>query len=429
MGARWAKCTKEEAPAASAEEGVPPEAAPRPRGPEVAGQIGEAAEGLGGDETSNPAGGAADGAGEPRCSVVRATPDAALLEKLRKRSECSPIRQREIFVAECAGGDAITQLKEVVATADGITVVSANLYYGRCVSATDGAQGVDPARTIAAIAAVLENGADVICLQEVPGGAAPEGQGTDAYPDLGDFDKDFPKASFDQWPEELAKLGAQDGVHIIYAPARNSTMYRCSFGNALVINTRTMRVDDSSVVVQDCLTEPTEQESLEGRAGVTAVVEGVGGGGKLGVCCTHLTEKVVGEPGQKQCEQLEALLAGTLSKPQYEGLPMVLCGDFNINNVQQMPAASAEFCKSSEFLHQHEAYDPYKRLSDAGFIGSQEHALKHGGALDTCWNAACVDYNGYKGPGVRPLAVGIIDPTVNGYVLSDHRWPVAVYSC
>ena len=30
----------------------------------------------------------------------------------------------------------------------------------------------------------------------------------DAYPDLGDFDKDFPKASFDQWPEELAKLGA-----------------------------------------------------------------------------------------------------------------------------------------------------------------------------------------------------------------------------
>ena len=107
---------------------------------------------------------------------------------------------------------------------------------------------------------------------------------------------------------------------------------------------------------------------------------------------------------------------------------MVLCGDFNINNVQQMPAESAKFCKSSAFLHPHEAYDPYKRLSDAGFISSQEHALKQGAALDTCWNAACVDFNGYKGPGLRPLAVGVVDPTVDGFVLSDHRWSVAVYS-
>lgn len=369
-------------------------------------------------------------AGAADTIVVGATPDAELLDKLTRRDKCAPPRQREIFVEECAGKDAIAQLNEVVATADGITVVSANVYYGRCVS-TDGSQSqvVEPAKTMAAIAGMLENGADVICLQEVPGGVAPEGQGKDAYPDMGSFDKDFPKASFDPWPEELAKLGRQENVEVIYAPARNSTMYRCSFGNALVINTRTVRVDESSIVVQDCLTEPTEQESLEGRAGVTAVVERIVGGGKLGVCCTHLTEKVVGEPGQKQCEQLEALLAGTLSNTQYQGLPMVLCGDFNVNDVLEMPAKGAEFCNASPFLHPHTDYDPYKRLSAAGFTSSQEYARRQGAALDTCWNAGCVDFNGCRGPGVRALAVGVIDPTVDGFVLSDHRWPVAVYSC
>ena len=63
------------------------------------------------------------------------------------------------------------------------------------------------------------------------------------------------------------------------------------------------------------------------------MVQPVGGGGKLTVCCTHLTEKVVGEQGQKQSEMIESLLQGTLSDPLFAQHPTVLCGDFNINDV------------------------------------------------------------------------------------------------
>jgi endonuclease/exonuclease/phosphatase family metal-dependent hydrolase len=362
-------------------------------------------------------------------AVVDASEDADLLGKLEQR-KVGPPAQRALFVTESAGTDAVAHLAKVVAAAPaaGITIVSANVYYGRCVATTKGREeAVDPAKTMAAIGALIAGGADIICLQEVPGGAAPEGQGKDAYPDLGDFDKDFPKASFDQWPEELAKLGAQDGVHIIYAPARNSTMYRCSFGNALVINTATLRVDESSLTVQDCLTEPTEQEGFEGRSAVTVVVEPVGGGAKLAVCCTHLTEKQIGEQGQKQCEMIEALLTGTLADPRYADLPTVLCGDFNINDVGAMPPESAAYCNSSPFLHPHTEHDPYARLTSVGFTSSQHYAQQEGTALNTCWNAGIVDYNGSRGA-VRPLAVGILDPTHDGHVIADHRWPVAVYT-
>lgn len=357
--------------------------------------------------------------------VVGATSDAALLRKLEAR-KCAPPAQRAIFVTECARSDVVSQLAAVGAQADGITVVSANVYYGRCVALTEGhEEAVDPAKTVAAITALIAGGADVVCLQEVVGPPAPEGQGKDDY---GDFSQQFPQATFAPWPEQLERLGAQEGVKLIYAPAQNSTMYRHSFGNALVINTATMRVDESSIVVQGCLTEPTEEEGWEGRAAVTAVIEPVDGGGKLAVCCTHLTEKQIGENGQKQCEMIESLLAGTLSDPRFARLPVVLCGDFNINNVSEMPAESAVFCNSSPFLHPHADYDPYTRLAAAGFTSAQLYAQQEDAALDTCWNAGCVDYNGCRGA-ARPLAIGILDPTHDGYVLSDHRWPVVVYSC
>eukprot|EP01043_Picozoa_sp_COSAG02_P018977 COSAG02_NODE_901_length_16056_cov_52.549477_3_plen_417_part_00 len=414
----------------SAEEGVPPEAAAQePQGPEVQGQTGEAAERLGADKTSDASEGGGGGGGEPAPApapvVVGATADAALLRKLEAR-KCAPPAQRAIFVTECAQSDAVARLGEVVGQAAGITVVSANVYYGRCVATTDGREeAVDPAKTVAAISALIAGGADIICLQEVVGPPAPEGQGKDDY---GDFSQQFPQASFAPWPEQLEILGAQENVKLIYAPAQKSTMYRHSFGNALVINTATMRVDESSVVVQDCLTEPTEEEGFEGRAAVTAVVESVSGKGKLAVCCTHLTEKVIGEHGQKQCEMVESLLAGTLSDPRFADLPMVLCGDFNINDISELPAASAMYCDSSPFLHPHPDHDPYKRLTAAGFTSAQHYAQQEGAALDTCWNAACVDYNGCRGA-ARPLAVGILDPTHDGHVIADHRWPVVVYSC
>ena len=364
--------------------------------------------------------------------LVNAATDAQNLEKLEARG-CPPVEQRAIFVGEVAGGDATSQLAKVVAKAEeahsarGITVVTVNCYYGRCVATTDGREEVcDPARTMAAIQALIQAGADVVCMQEVCGPPVPEGQGKDDY---GDFTKQFPQAAFAPWTEELEKLGAAAGVKLTYAPAKNSTMYRHSFGNAIAINTATMSFDEASVTVQDCLTEPTEEEGFEGRSAVTVVVEPVGGGGgKLAVCCTHLTEKVVGENGEKQCEQLEALLEGTLSLPAYAGLPTVLCGDFNINNAAEMPAACAAFCNASAFLHSHADFDLYARLADAGFTGGQSYAQQEGVVLDTCWNAACVDYNGCRGA-VKPLAFGVIDPTHDGYVIADHKWPVGIYAC
>ena len=356
--------------------------------------------------------------------LINAVADARGLEQLQARA-CPPVEQRAIFVGEVAGGDAVVQLKEAVAKASGgVTVVSANCYYGRCVATTDGREeAVDPARTMAAIQALLQAGADVVCMQEICGPPAPEGQGKDDY---GEFSKQFPQAAFAPWPEELEKLGATAGVKMIFAPAKNSTMYRLSFGNAIAINTATLNVDEGSVRMQDCLTEPTEEEGHEGRSAVTVVVEPVGGGGKLAVCCTHLTEKVIGKSGKKQCEQLEALLAGTLALPVYAGLPTILCGDFNVNNSREMPRLCAAFCNSSGFLHCHPEFDPYARLADAGFKGGQSYAQEEGSVLATCWNAACVDYNGSRGA-VKTLAVGVIDPTHNGFVIADHKWTIGIY--
>ena len=88
----------------------------------------------------------------------------------------------------------------------------------------------------------------------------------------------------------------------------------------------------------------------------------------------HLTEKQVGEQGQKQVEQIQALLDGSLADAAYADMPMVLCGDFNINNVGEQPPATAAFCRESPFLHPHADHDPYDRLAAAGFKGGQHYA-------------------------------------------------------
>jgi endonuclease/exonuclease/phosphatase family metal-dependent hydrolase len=244
--------------------------------------------------------------------------------------------------------------------------------------------------------------------------------GKDSY----DFDF-FPKEAFAPWPEEAAAFEARAGVKFLFGAAENSTMYRHSFGNAIAVKTSTLNVVDSKV--QACLTAPTEAEGMEGRAAVTIVVQPVGGGGKLTVCCTHLTEKVVGEQGQKQSEMIESLLQGTLSDPLFAQHPTVLCGDFNINDVGGgMPPKSAAYCQASPFLHPHPDYDPYTRLAGAGFASAASAASAEGRSLHTCWNGGIVDYMGGRN-GAVPLAFGCVSPTHNGQVVSDHRWPVGVY--
>ena len=368
-----------------------------------------------------------DEAGNPvslgNVAVVGAKTDAELFALLEKRGELPPSKQRDLFIEECAGGDAAAQLATVVGAAGqpGITVVSANVYYGQCTVPGTGEKSIDPARTFAAVEALFAAGADVVCMQEVVG---EQDMGIAGGKDSYSFDF-FPKEAFAPWPEATAAFEARCGVSFVYAAAENSTMYRHSFGNAIAIKKSTLKVVDSKT--QPCLTVPTEQEGMEGRAAVTVVVQPVGGGGKLTVCCTHLTEKVVGEPGQKQAEMIEALLQGTLADPKFAQYPTVLCGDFNINNVAEgMPPKSAAWCQASPFLHPHADYDPYKRLADAGFTSGSSVAVAEGTSLHTCWNGATVDYNGWRN-GAMALACGCVDPTHNGQVVSDHRWPVGVY--
>ena len=127
----------------------------------------------------------------PPVAVVGASADADLLGKLEAR-KCAPPAQRALFVTECAGADAVAQLAGVVAAAPagGITIVSTNVYYGRCVATTEGREeAVDPAKTMAAIGALIAGGADIVCMQEVVGPLAPEGLGKDDY---GDFSQQFP---------------------------------------------------------------------------------------------------------------------------------------------------------------------------------------------------------------------------------------------
>ena len=304
--------------------------------------------------------------------IVAATPAAQCLERLQARGKLPPPAQRELFVKECSAGNAAVQLAAVVAkAAEGrtLTVVSANVYYGRCTDAATGSESISPETTLRAIEALLQSGADVVCMQEVVGGDAPEGQGKDDY---GDFSKQFPKADFAPWPEEAKKFEARTGYKFLYAPARNSTMYRHSFGNAIAVKTSAVRIVDFKT--QDCLTEPTAEENGEGRAAAVVVLEPAGGGKPIAVCCTHLTEKQVGEQGQKQVEQIQALLDGSLADAAYADMPMVLCGDFNINNVGEQPPATAAFCRESPFLHPHADHDPYDRLAAAGFKGGQHYA-------------------------------------------------------
>lgn len=373
------------------------------------------------NEASNPG-------AEASVAIVGGRSDDELLEVLhpRKGGKMHPKEQRALLVNECAAGDAGSQLKAVVDAAGqpGITVVSANLYYGQCTVPGDPqTMSVDPARTFAAVEALFAAGADVVCMQEVVGPVDMSLKGgKDSY--SVDF---FPKEAFAPWPAETEAFEKRAGVKFIYAAAEESTMYRHSFGNAIAVKTLTLKVVD--LKTQPCLTPPTEVEGFEGRAAVTVVVQPVRGGSMMTVCCTHLTEKKVGENGEKQSEMVDSLLAGALADPKFAPYPTVLCGDFNINNCRGgMPPKSAAWClvEDHPFLHAHTEHDPYDRLQAAGFVSSSDVAVANGSSLYTGWNGGIVDYNGWRN-GASPLAMGCVDPTHNGQVVSDHRWPVVVY--
>ena len=357
--------------------------------------------------------------------MVNGTPSSTLLAMLNERSGKAPTLQREIFVQECAeSSDAPSQLAEAAMSIGSsknsfVTVVSANCYYGQCTDPITKAKSIDPAQTFKAIESLFAAGADVVCMQEMIGEQLPADQGKDVYP----FDF-FPKAAFATWPGEAEKFAGNADITYLYAPAKNSAMYRQSFGNAIAINKRTMNVIQFHE--QPCLTEPTESEAGEGRSAIAVLVEPVLGGGQLVVCCTHLTEQQIGETGQKQCEMIDAILTGVLAEAPFINQPTVICGDMHINNVVDLPLACAEFCYASPFLHPHGDHDPYARLAAAGFKSGQSFAKNTGVVLNTCWNAACVDYIGSRG-GAQPLMYGVLDPTCDGKVLSDHRWPVGMY--
>lgn len=357
----------------------------------------------------------------PNPDIVRGTPEGLLLSMLEARAGKSPVEQRKIFVKECASCDMRSQLVAAMTSIAGpvATIVSANCYYGRCTNPLTSENFIDPGRTFRAVKSLLDSGADAVCMQEVIGGALPNGQGKDTYP----FEF-FPKQDFAEWPLEAEKFAACKNIRYVYAPAKNSAMYRQSFGNAIAINTETLRVVD--LCTQACLTEPTEVEGGEGRSAVAVLVEHIVGGHRFAICCTHLTEKQIGEAGQKQCEMIDALLQGILAQKPFNEHPVVLCGDFNINNVDDQPVSCAEFCKTSSFLHPHPSYNPYERLGAAGFKSGQSYAKRGGQVLNTCWNAACVDYIGVRGD-VVPTLYSVLDPQHDGMVLSDHRWPVGVY--
>jgi endonuclease/exonuclease/phosphatase family metal-dependent hydrolase len=334
----------------------------------------------------------------PGVVVVCGASAEGALQRLQRRDRKAPPAQREIFVEEAAaGGEAASQLGEILSAASAapggegtkLTVVSCNVYYGQCVTPASKAKAIDPRRTLRAIEALFDAGADVVCLQEVVGGPAPEGLGKDEY----GFDF-FPKEDFAAWPTAIEEFRERlrGRVEWVWAPAQNSTMYRYSFGNAVVV-----RVDKGLQLagaprLSPKLTEPTEAEKGEGRSAALVTLQREGREA-VAICCTHLTEQVIGEPGQKQMEMLAALLqAGEgLAGSALEGgvlaltgdTPTILCGDFNINNVQEQPTPSQDWCMKSPFLHAHADHDPYALLSKHGFRGAQFYAQQQDLVLAT----------------------------------------------
>lgn len=145
-------------------------------------------------------------------------------------------------------------------------------------------------------------------------------------------------------------------------------------------------------------------------------------GKQLIICGLHLTEKVVGLPGQRQRAMIEAAL---VAATRYPCLPIVLAGDMNINQVTDLPPAIAHMCQQNPFMHPAPGHDPYDLLRAAGFRSVQQFAAAQGKVLPTVWNGACVDYLGSRG--VTPCAVTILPPVYSGHVFSDHAFPVASF--
>lgn len=142
------------------------------------------------------------------------------------------------------------------------------------------------------------------------------------------------------------------------------------------------------------------------------------------VCGTHLTEKVVGKAGQRQKKMVEALLK--ICDEEYPLTPTILTGDFNINNVKDLPDEVLEFCKGNPFIHPHDEHNLYDSLTAAGFTSAQAIANTRGLTLPTCWNSCSVDYMGSRG--IPALAVSVLSPKHKGVHISDHGFPIGVYS-
>jgi len=147
-------------------------------------------------------------------------------------------------------------------------------------------------------------------------------------------------------------------------------------------------------------------------------VEEISNGRKLVMCGTHLTEKIVGLPGRRQAEMVQAILK---QATDYPSTPIVVMGDMNINQVDDMPDSFATACRGNKFLHPHPDHDPYRLLANSGFVSAQRLGGNAAHVMRTVWNGVGVDYMGFRG--LLPVALTVLNPFHDGYIISDHAFP------
>eukprot|EP00040_Diaphanoeca_grandis_P007372 m.40699 g.40699 ORF g.40699 m.40699 type:complete len:399 (+) comp18581_c0_seq1:331-1527(+) len=356
----------------------------------------------------------------------------AVLERLKDRAAMAPADQRVMFAQEVFDNDVsigppLEQLRGHM-TPSSCTVALCNTYYSRMIhkSKKDPSmfkenEIINPTITYEAVEAMLDGGADLVLLNEIVFGeeATKEEGAKDAY--------SFPffsKESFDQHGKAIdafRKRTESKGYEFIGAPAAKSTMYHKKFGNAIVVNSKKLEVIER--YNHNVLSKPTPEDP-EGRSVLFLRLKHKSTKKEFVVACTHLTEKSTA----RQKYQLNLVLneIQKFAKRRKGDVPIILGGDFNANQVADLPAKVADFCKTSPYLSSTAEDDPYVQLGAFGFKSAQSIATAEGEVLMTCWNAASVDYLGATN-GLTTEYVSVLPPLYKGFCVSDHNFPVVIY--
>ena len=352
------------------------------------------------------------------------------LEILTKRTRRSPVDQRSIFCQEFPPGTEIMdelnnsmhQLNISELETSSFSVISMNAYYGRIQhQGRLGSETIKPTYIMEVVKSMLKSGVDAICLQEVVLGHLEQlKDGKEEYPGW-----EFKKEDFDIWKETIEGLiqDAEGKYAIIEGAATPSCMFKNPFGNMVLINTEKFNVKGTTVVPQ--LLEPTPEDP-EGRSAIfVELCHKTNPDKRFVLVNTHLTERQVDAPGQRQALMMNELLKH-LKIFNNQKLPTIICGDFNINDARGLPEEVSAWCLSNPYLHVNEEYDLYKLLRDNGFKTFQEYATKEGITLSTCWNGGVVDC--ICANGLKPAVVSVLDPVHQGVIMSDHKFPFVSYN-